>query len=134
MQAKKNVVYQHTKKNKGTLCWSQMTQSHMAWKTCPEVYNYSSLCLIFRSLCTFTGQKYFHTKIFPYIFHIKPLIFKTFSWSHSLSDFLEIFTFKSRIDWSLFTYFHVIFLKCFYNNLWVKHKHKFSTSQFSMII
>jgi len=28
---------------------------------------------------TLTGQKYFRTKIFPYIFHIKPFIFKTFS-------------------------------------------------------
>jgi hypothetical protein len=33
---------------------------------------------------TLTGQKYFRTKIFPYTFHIKPLIFITFSWSHSL--------------------------------------------------
>ena len=46
---------------------------------------------------TLTGQKYFPTKIFPYIFHIKPLIFITFSWSHSLADFHEIFTFNSRI-------------------------------------
>ena len=28
---------------------------------------------------TLTGQKYFPTKIFPYIFHIKPFIFKTFA-------------------------------------------------------
>jgi hypothetical protein len=42
-------------------------------------------------------QKYFPTKIFPYIFHIKPLIFITFSWSHSLADFHGIFTFDSRI-------------------------------------
>ena len=27
------------------------------------------------SICTLTGQKYFLTKIFPYMFHIKPLIF-----------------------------------------------------------
>ena len=46
---------------------------------------------------TLTGQKYFRTKIFPKIFHIKPLIFITFSWSHSLADFHEIFTFNSRI-------------------------------------
>ena len=46
---------------------------------------------------TLTGQKYFPTKIFPYIFHIKPLIFITFSWSYSLADFHEIFTFNSRI-------------------------------------
>jgi hypothetical protein len=26
-----------------------------------------------------TGQKYFPTKIFPFLFHIKPFIFKTFS-------------------------------------------------------
>ena len=51
---------------------------------------------------TLTGQKYFRTKIFPYIFHIKPLIFITFSWSHSLADFHEIFTFNSRIIKSLF--------------------------------
>jgi hypothetical protein len=44
-----------------------------------------------------TGQKYLLTKIFPYIFHIKPLIFITFSWSHSLADFHEMFTFNSRI-------------------------------------
>jgi hypothetical protein len=29
---------------------------------------------------TLMGQKYFHTKIFLYIFHIKLLIFNTFSW------------------------------------------------------
>ena len=28
---------------------------------------------------TVTGQNYFHTKIFSYIFHIKPLILLTFS-------------------------------------------------------
>ena len=33
---------------------------------------------------TLTGQKYFLTKIFPYIFLIKPLIFITFSWMMSL--------------------------------------------------
>ena len=38
---------------------------------------------------TLMGQKYFLTKIFPYIFHIKPLIFLTFSWSHSLAIFMK---------------------------------------------
>ena len=46
---------------------------------------------------TLKGQKYFRTKIFPYTFHIKPLIFITFSWSHSLANFHEIFTFNNRI-------------------------------------
>jgi hypothetical protein len=46
---------------------------------------------------TLAGQKYFLAKIFPYIFHIKPLIFVTFSWSHAFADFHEIFTFNSRI-------------------------------------
>jgi hypothetical protein len=41
---------------------------------------------------TLTDQKYFLAKIFPYIFHIKPLIFITFS-----ADFHEIFPFNSRI-------------------------------------
>jgi hypothetical protein len=51
---------------------------------------------------TLTGQKYFHTKIFPYIFHIKPFIFKTFSWSHCLSDFHDIFSIKCRNKYSFF--------------------------------
>ena len=38
-------------------------------------------------ICTLTGQRYFRTKVFPYIFHLKPFNFKTSSWSHSLSDF-----------------------------------------------
>jgi hypothetical protein len=54
---------------------------------------------------------YFCTKIFPYIFHIKPLIFITFSWSHSLADFHEIFTFNSRI---IVSFFHQILL---YNHI-----------------
>ena len=53
-------------------------------------------------LSTLTGQKYFPPKIFPYIFHIKPFIFKTFSWSHSLSDFHEIFSIKCRNKYSFF--------------------------------
>ena len=48
------------------------------------------------------AKKYFPTKIFPYIFHIKPFIFKTFSWSHSLSDFHEIFSIKCRNKYSFF--------------------------------
>jgi hypothetical protein len=51
---------------------------------------------------TRTGQKYFPTKIFPYIFHIKPFIFKTFAWSHSLSDFQEMFSIKCRNKYSFF--------------------------------
>jgi len=45
----------------------------------------------------FTGQKHCHTKLFPNIFHIKPLLFKTFSWSHSLSSFHEIFSIQHWI-------------------------------------
>ena len=51
---------------------------------------------------TLMGRKYFHTKIFPYIFHIKPLIFNTFSCSHSLSDFHEIFNIKPQNKYSFF--------------------------------
>ena len=40
------------------------------------------------------------SKVFPYIFHIKPFIFKTFSWSHSLSDFHENFSIKCRNKYS----------------------------------
>jgi hypothetical protein len=40
--------------------------------------------ILFRKYCLymvywFSGQKYFHNKIFSYVFHIKLLIFKTFS-------------------------------------------------------
>ena len=51
---------------------------------------------------TLMGRKYFHTKIFPYIFHIKPLIFNTFSCSPSLSDFHEIFNIKPQNKYSFF--------------------------------
>ena len=47
----------------------------------------TSASLILRS--TFHESKYFHTKIFPYIFHIKPLIFKTLSWSHPYPIFMK---------------------------------------------
>ena len=30
-------------------------------------------------ICTLTGQRYFRTKVFPYIFHLKPFNFKTSS-------------------------------------------------------
>ena len=43
-------------------------------------------------------QKWFRFRHLPYIFHIKPFIFIAFSWSHSLADFHEIFTFKNRIN------------------------------------
>jgi hypothetical protein len=35
-------------------------------------------------------QKWFRFRHLPYIFHLKPFIFITFSWSHSLSNFHEI--------------------------------------------
>jgi hypothetical protein len=44
----------------------------------------------------FTGQKYIHT--IKDIFHIEPLIFKTSSWCHFLSDFHEIFSINHRND------------------------------------
>ena len=53
---------------------------------------------------------YIHgSKDIPYIFHITPLNFKTFSWSNSLSEFLEIFTFNSRINENLFSYSYIFF-------------------------
>ena len=55
-------------------------------------------------LSTYTacGQKWFRFRHLPYIFHIKPFIFITFSWSHSLSDFHEIFSIKCRNKYSFF--------------------------------
>jgi hypothetical protein len=52
-----------------------------------------------KNIYTACGQKWFCFCYLPYIFHIKPLIFITFPWSHSLAaDFHEIFTFKNRIN------------------------------------
>ena len=48
------------------------------------------------------GQKRFRFRHLPYIFNIKPFIFITFSWSHSLSDFHEIFSIKCRNKYSFF--------------------------------
>jgi hypothetical protein len=83
--------------------------------------------------CTLTGQNYFLTKIFPYIFHIKPLIFITFSWLHSSADFHEIFTFNSRIIRVYFNIFMQFFRTFIYKPLWFKHKCKLLTSQFYRI-
>ena len=58
----------------------------------PSIYHTNKYVLY-----TVTGQNYFHTKMCSYIILIKPLIFITFSLSHSLVDFHEIFTFNSRI-------------------------------------
>ena len=74
---------------------------------------------------TFTDQKYFHTKIFPYLFHIKPFIFKTFSWSHSLSDFHEIFSIKCRNKYNFFLYNVQIILFLLSLKNWFKNKVKF---------
>ena len=52
--------------------------------------------------CTACGQKWFRFRHLPYIFYIKPFIFITFSWSHSLSDFHEIFSIKCRNKYSFF--------------------------------
>jgi hypothetical protein len=47
---------------------------------------------------TRTGQKYFPTKIFPYIFHIKPFISKTFAWSHSYLIFKKCSALNAEIN------------------------------------
>jgi hypothetical protein len=71
------------------------------------------------------GQKYFHTKIFLYIFHIKPLIFNTFSWSHSLSDLHEIFSIKPKntIVSSFYNFHKILFI--LFLMTWFKHKVRF---------
>ena len=51
---------------------------------------------------TACGQKWFRFRHLPYIFHIKPFIFIAFSWSHSLSDFHEMFSIKCRNKYSFF--------------------------------
>ena len=85
-----NIVYIYIKRSDWTIMvyWglNQSSERFFSVRT--------SASLTLRS--TFHESKYFHTKIFPYIFHIKPLIFKTLSWSHSLSDFHEIFSIKHR--------------------------------------
>jgi hypothetical protein len=69
-----------------------------------------------------TGQKYFPTKIFPFLFHIKPFIFKTFSWSYSLSDFQEIVSIKLTVELFEFilisscNFFELLFTSIYYLN------------------
>ena len=53
-------------------------------------------CLSFvRCTYTLTGKKSFCMKIFSYIYHIKPLIFKKFSWDF-VSDFLKFSPLKAE--------------------------------------
>jgi hypothetical protein len=60
--------------------------------------------------------------ILPYIFHIRPLlIFKKESlWSHFLSDFLEIFPFKSRINQSILIFSYNFWTFYYLHTLWFK--------------
>jgi hypothetical protein len=80
--------------------WSKFTKIiHKSCTLKQHDWSYWFVCKSKDCFCivtTLTGQKYFLTKIFPYIFHIKPLSFITFSWSHSFSDFHEIFSIKCR--------------------------------------
>ena len=69
-----------------------------SWKVINCILLTSRLYLAKVRICTACGQKWFRFRHLPYIFHMKPLIFITFSWSHSLADFHEIFTFKNRIN------------------------------------
>ena len=46
--------------------------------------------------CIHRSKVFFHTKMFPYVFHIKPHIFKKYSWIHYLFDFLEFFTLQTQ--------------------------------------
>jgi hypothetical protein len=74
------------------------------WKKSHHWLQSSSLGndLAFCTLCTACGQKWIRFCHLPYIFHIKQFIFITFSWSHSLSDFHEIFSIKCRNKYSFF--------------------------------
>ena len=70
---------------------------YIDWKmtTFYETRHHLTCVVLSHTAC---GQKLFRFRHLPYIFHIKPFIFITFSWSHSLADFHEIFTFKNRIN------------------------------------
>jgi hypothetical protein len=59
---------------------------------------------------TACGQKWFRFRHLPYIFHIKPFVFITFSWSHSLSDFHDFFSIKCR---NKYIFFFVLFANNF---------------------
>jgi hypothetical protein len=75
-------------------------------------------------LCTACGQKWFRFRHLPYIFHIKPFIFITFSWSHSLLDFHEIFSIKCRNKYtSSYNLQIILFLLSLKH--WFKNKVKF---------
>jgi hypothetical protein len=68
-------------------------------------------------ISTLTGQKYFHRNTFPYIFHIKPLIFIIFSWSHSVSNLLVIFIFKLKM-WCAWSKISLIFDLHFFSRIY----------------
>ena len=58
---------------------------------------------------TNSGQRYSHTSIFPYIFHIKLQFFKILPWSQLMSDFDNYFINKRRK-------MHLVYSSYFKNN------------------
>jgi hypothetical protein len=62
-------------------------------------------------------------------FSIKPLIFKTFSWSHSLSNFNKIFSIKCKINVVHSSYNLHIILFLLFLRTWNKHKLWFFSHQ-----
>ena len=84
----------------------QLWDSSKYITTCVSVYN------LYKFICIFTGQRYFHIKIFLYIFHIKPLIFNTFS---KVIPYPIPFRFTSVIKLFLYT---VRFLDCEPKSQW----------------
>ena len=63
------------------LIFNYMDESKYYYVDYQCLYTCTCMNILFNLLYTLMGQKYFRTKIFPYVFHIKPLIFITFSWS-----------------------------------------------------
>ena len=58
----------------------------------PDIVHHFSDLLV---TSTLTGQKSAHIKTLLYIFYIKLLIFKTFSWDNFLSDSFKILPLKT---------------------------------------
>ena len=67
-------------------------------------------------------------------FSIKPLIFKTFSWSHSLSNFNKIFSIKCKINVVPSSYNLHIILFLLFLRTWNKHKLWFFPTKSDYII
>jgi hypothetical protein len=100
-----------------TSFWKKKISIYFTFKCSILLYTFNLLTIVHWQVKSISTLGYF----FIY-FSIKPLIFKTFSWSHSLSNFNKISSIKCKINVVPSSYNLHIILFLLFLRTWNKHK------------